>query len=122
MKITYMLVNRSGKGRRIPAGDAWQWIHHAEDVSQLKAVFLKLKKRIRDDRLTLANVHFEQRDSSGEFMEMASFEYKGPVIDDETHWIGGIMRNGKRSNCQITETKSAIRQKNAPLSAHARPF
>ena len=84
MKITYMLVNRSGKGRRIPAGDSWQWIHHVEDVSQLKAVFLKLKKRIRDDRLTLANLHFEQRDSSGGFMEMASFEYKGPVIVDET--------------------------------------
>ena len=84
MKITYMLVNRSGKGRRVPAGDAWQWIHHVEDVSQLKAVFLKLKKRIRDDRLTLANLHFEQRDSSGGFMEMASFEYKGPVIYDET--------------------------------------
>ena len=84
MKITYMLVNRSGKGRRIPAGDAWQWIHHVEDVSQMKAVFLKLKKRIRDDRLTLANLHFEQRDSSGEFMEMASFEYKGPVIYDES--------------------------------------
>ncbi|MFM9992484.1 MAG: hypothetical protein ACKVOY_13725, partial [Burkholderiaceae bacterium] len=84
MKITYMLVNRSGKGRRIPAGDAWQWIHHAEDVSQLKAVFLKLKKRIRDDRLTLANLHFEKLDSSGVFMEMAIFEYKGHVIDDET--------------------------------------
>ena len=79
-----MLVNRSGKGRRIPAGDAWQWIHHVEDVAQMKAVFVKLKKRIRDDRLTLANLHFEQRDSSGEFMEMASFECKGPVIDDET--------------------------------------
>jgi len=45
MKITYMLVNRSGKGRRIPAGDAWQWIHHVEDVSQMKAVFVKLKKK-----------------------------------------------------------------------------
>ena len=32
----------------------------------------------------MANLHFEQRDSSGGFMEMASFEYKGPVIDDET--------------------------------------
>jgi hypothetical protein len=84
MKITYMLVNRSGKGRRIPAGDAWQWIHHVEDVAQMKAVFLKLKKRIRDDRLTLANLHFEQRECSADAMEMASFEYKGPVIDDET--------------------------------------
>jgi len=84
MKITYMLVNRSGKGRRIPAGDAWQWIHHAEDVSQLKAVFLKLKKRIRDDRLTLANLHFEQRQASKDLIEMARIEYKGPVIEDET--------------------------------------
>ena len=45
MKITSMLVNRSGKGRRIPAGDAWQWIHHAEDAPQMKEVFLKLKKK-----------------------------------------------------------------------------
>ena len=84
MKITYMLVNRSGKGRRIPAGDAWQWIHHVEDVSQLKAVFLKLKKKIRDDRLTLANLHIEQRQSSEDFLELATFEYKGPVIYDES--------------------------------------
>ena len=79
-----MLVNRSGKGRRIPAGGAWQWIHHVEDAPQMRAVFLKLKKRIRVDRLTLANLHLEQRQSSEDFLEMASFEYKGPVIYDET--------------------------------------
>ncbi len=84
MKITYMLVNRSGKGRRIPAGGAWQWIHHVEDAPQMRAVFLKLKKRIRVDRLSLANLHLEQRQSSEDFLEMASFEYKGPVIYDET--------------------------------------
>ena len=79
-----MLVNRSGKGRRIPAGGAWQWIHHVEDAPQMRAVFLKLKKRIRVDRLSLANLHLEQRQSSEDFLEMASFEYKGPVIYDET--------------------------------------
>ena len=84
MKITYMLVNRSGKGRRIPAGDAWQWIYHAEDAPQMKEVFLKLKKKIRDDRLTLANLHIEQRQSSEDFLELATFEYKGPVIYDES--------------------------------------
>ena len=84
MKITYMLVNRSGKGRRIPAGDAWQWIHHLEDAPQMKAVFLKLKKRIREDRLSLANLHIEQRLSSEDFLELATFEYKGPVIYDES--------------------------------------
>ena len=84
MKITYMLVNSSGKGRRIPAGDAWQWIHHVEDAPQMKAVFLKLKKRIREDRLSLANLHIEQRLSSEDFLELATFEYKGPVIYDES--------------------------------------
>jgi hypothetical protein len=79
-----MLVNRSGKGRRIPAGDAWQWIHHVEDAPQMKAVFLKLKKRIREDRLSLANLHIEQRLSSEDFLELATFEYKGPVIYDES--------------------------------------
>jgi hypothetical protein len=84
MKITYMLVNRSGKGRRIPAGDAWQWIHHVEDAPQMKAVFLKLKKRIREDRLSLANLHIEQRLSSEDFLELATFEYKVSVIYDES--------------------------------------
>lgn len=84
MKITYMLINRSGKGRRIPAGDAWQWIHHVEDAPQMNTVFLKLKKKIRDDRLTLANLHVEQRQASQDFMELATFEYKGPVIHDES--------------------------------------
>ena len=45
---------------------------------------MKLKKRIRVDRLSLANLHLEQRQSSEYFLEMASFEYKGPVIYDET--------------------------------------
>ena len=72
------------KGRRIPAGDAWQWIHHIEDEQQMKAVFSKIKKRIRENRLTLANLHIEQRNSSDDFLEMATFEYKGPIIYDET--------------------------------------
>ena len=79
-----MLFNRTGKGRRIPAGDAWQWIHHIEDEQQMKAVFSKIKKRIRENRLTLANLHIEQRKSSDDFLEMATFEYKGPIIYDET--------------------------------------
>ncbi len=84
MKISYMLVNRSGKGRRIPPGDAWQWIHHVEDAAQMKAVFFKLKKRIRENRLCLANLRLEQRASDDDFLEMARFEYKGPVIEDDT--------------------------------------
>jgi len=50
----------------------------------MKAVFSKIKKRIRENRLTLANLHIEQRNSSDDFLEMATFEYKGPIIYDET--------------------------------------
>jgi hypothetical protein len=84
MKISYMLLNRTGKGRRIPAFHAWQWIHHIEDEQQMKAVFTRIKKRIREDRLTLANLHIEQRHTSDDFLEMATFEYKGPIVYDES--------------------------------------
>ena len=84
MKISYMLVNRSGKGRRIPAGDAWQWIHHVEDAAQMQAVFYKLKKKIRENRLSLANLRLAHRPLGDDFSEMARFEYKGPVIEDDT--------------------------------------
>lgn len=84
MKISYMLINLSGKGRRIPTGIAWQWIHHVEDELQMKNLFLKLKNKIRIDRLTLANLHIEQRHASDEFLEIATFEYKGQIIYDNT--------------------------------------
>jgi len=84
MKITYMLVNLSGKGRRIPSGTAWQWIHHVEDELQMRSLFLKLKNKIRIDRLTLANLHIEQRNASDEFLEIATFAYKGQIIYDNT--------------------------------------
>jgi len=44
MKISYMLWNRTGKSRKIPTGQAWQWIHEVEDEQQLVKVFLRLKK------------------------------------------------------------------------------
>jgi len=84
MKISYMLCNNSGKGRTVPSGQAWQWIHQIEDEKQMLSVFTKLKKRIRECRLTLANLHIEQHHSSDEFLEQATFEYKGPIIYDDS--------------------------------------
>jgi hypothetical protein len=34
--------------------------------------------------LTLANLHIEQRHTSDDFLEMATFEYKGPIVYDES--------------------------------------
>jgi hypothetical protein len=83
MKISYMLVNKSGKGRTVPSGQAWQWIHQIEDDKQMLTVFARLKKRIRECRLTLANLHIEQKNSPEEFVEQATFTYKGPIIYDD---------------------------------------
>jgi hypothetical protein len=84
MKISYMLCNKSGKGRTVPSGQAWQWIHQIEDEKQMLSVFAKLKKRIRECRLTLANLQIEQRHCSDEFLEQATFTYKGPIIYDDS--------------------------------------
>ena len=42
------------------------------------------QKKIRENRLSLANLRLEQRASDDDFLEMARFEYKGPVIEDDS--------------------------------------
>ena len=79
-----MLCNNSGNGRNVPSGQAWQWIHQVEDQKQMLSVFAKLKKRIREYRLTLANLYIDQRHCSDEFLGKATFEYKVPIIYDDS--------------------------------------
>jgi len=84
MKISYMLWNRTGKGRKVPQGQAWQWIHEIEDKHQMSNVFKRLKKTIRECRLVLINLNIEQRDCSDELLEQATFAYKGPILYDKS--------------------------------------
>ena len=86
MKIKYMLVNKTGKARKIPPFEAWQWTHHVEDESQLQSLFNGLKKTIRDNRLTLANLYVEPPAANKAYAAAPSFAYKGPIIYDETLW------------------------------------
>jgi hypothetical protein len=83
MKVTYMLLNKSGKARKIPPGQAWQWKLHVEDPSQLTHVLDQLKHDIRDNRLTLANLRFERHPLDVEAPVEVGFAYKGPVLYDE---------------------------------------
>ena len=39
------------------------------------------------------------------------------MIDDETHWIGCIMRNGECLDGEIANLERAVRQENAPLGS-----
>jgi len=82
MKVIYMLLNLTGKSRKIPPGHAWQWNVHVEDVSQLAQVLNHLKREIRDNRLALANLRFERHTLDVVTTAEVAFVYKGPIIFD----------------------------------------
>jgi len=77
-----MLLNKSGKARKIPPGHAWKWTYHVEDASQLSQVLVKLKREIRDNRLALANLQIERHQLEVEVPQDVKFDYKGPIIYD----------------------------------------
>ena len=84
MKVKYMLVNKSGKARKIPPFEAWQWMHYLDDEQQLHSLYNALKKTIRDNRLTLANLYVDTTGLDGGNRSAHHFSYKGPIIYDET--------------------------------------
>ena len=79
-----MLVNKSGKARKIPPFEAWQWTHYLDDEDQLYSLYNALKKTIRDNRLTLANLHVDTTGLDNSNRSAHHFSYKGPIIYDET--------------------------------------
>jgi hypothetical protein len=83
MKVSYVLRNHAGKSRKIPAGESWQWHHFVEDEAQANAVLADLKKKIRDNRLQLANL-FVDKLSVTDFEKLnVRFTYKGQVQYDD---------------------------------------
>jgi hypothetical protein len=84
MKVRYMLLNRTGKARKIPAGEAWQWNFYVEDEDQLAKLLSHLKREIRDNRLTLANLVIERHRLESPGASEVAFAYKGPIIYDSS--------------------------------------
>lgn len=83
MKVSYVLRNHAGKSRKIPAGESWQWNHFVEDEEQASAVLADLKKKIRENRLQLANL-FVDKFSITDFEKLnVRFSYKGQVQYDD---------------------------------------
>ena len=83
MKVSYVLRNHAGKSRKIPAGESWQWHHFVEDEVQANAVLLDLKKKIRENRLQLANL-FVDKVPVCDFEKLnVRFSYKGQVQYDD---------------------------------------
>ena len=83
MKISYMLRNESDEESEIPMGQAWKWIHHIEDEIEIYLIFENLKKKLADNKLTLANLQIDQLCSSDDFLNLACKSYKDPVVYDE---------------------------------------
>ena len=83
MKISYMLRNESDEESEIPIGQAWKWILHIEDEIEIYLIFENLKKKIADNKLTLANLQIDQQCSSDYFLNLACEAYKDPVLYDE---------------------------------------
>jgi nitrogen regulatory protein PII-like uncharacterized protein len=84
MKISYVLLNKTGKDRGVPRGAAWQWIHEVNDEEQMQSVFERLKKRTSDEQLTVANLRVNQREYAEAFADGGVFGFKGPVVYDKT--------------------------------------
>ena len=40
MKFSYMLHNKDGRGRRVPRGQAWQWVHDLENMDHLAPILM----------------------------------------------------------------------------------
>lgn len=78
MKISYFLHNISGLGRKIPAGEAWQWHHNIEDLDQANTVLTYLKRRMKENRLALANLYVDKVR-----IREAGFDFED-VLGDET--------------------------------------
>lgn len=59
MRLSYILDNTEGRGRCVPKGQAWQWVHHVEDLAQLNAILSWTERRVAMNRLNLLNVYLD---------------------------------------------------------------
>jgi hypothetical protein len=59
MRLTYVLQNKDGRGRRVPRGQSWQWVHVVQDLDQLLPILEWLSKRVQVEQLELINVYLD---------------------------------------------------------------
>ena len=78
MKLTYILQNKDGRGRRVPRGESWQWVHAVQDLEQLTPILEWLTKRVHVDQLELMNVYLNH-------VEITSPHYAGLEFEAVSH-------------------------------------
>ena len=84
MKISYVLLNKTGVDRSVPRGAAWQWIHQVNDEDQMHLVFARLQKKIATENLTVANLRINQHEYADLFLGADTFGFKESVVYDKS--------------------------------------
>jgi hypothetical protein len=80
MRFSYMLHNRDGRGRRVPRGQAWQWIHDVEDIDHLEPILDWIQARVAVDRLSLLNVYLDHVEITAPKNVAIAFGQKTEII------------------------------------------
>jgi hypothetical protein len=78
MKLSYILQNKDGRGRRVPRGQSWQWVHAVQDLKQLAPILEWLTQRVQVDQLELMNVYLDH-------VEITSPQYAGLGFEALSH-------------------------------------
>ena len=80
MHFSYILHNKDGRGRRVPRGQAWQWIHEVEGVENLGPILEWIDLRVAIDQLHLLNVYLDHTEITAPKNACISFECKAQVV------------------------------------------
>jgi hypothetical protein len=80
MKFSYMLHNKDGRGRRVPRGQAWQWIHDLEDIAHLGPILEWIEARVAVDRLSLMNVYLDHAEITAPQNSQITFACKSQIV------------------------------------------
>ena len=74
MRFSYILHNKEGRGRRVPRGEAWQWVHEVEEIDDLVPILDWIDSRVSIDRLSLLNVYLDHTEITAAKNASISFE------------------------------------------------
>lgn len=75
-----MLQNKDGRGRRVPRGEAWQWVHELENLTQLGPILDWIDLRVSVDQLSLMNVYLDHTEMTASKNAGISFACKSQII------------------------------------------
>jgi hypothetical protein len=80
MQFSYMLHNKDGRGRRVPRGQAWQWVHDLENIEHLGPILDWIQARVSVDRLSLLNVYLDHTEITAPQNADIEFGCKSQIV------------------------------------------